>query len=457
MIKGVRLSAGKSNSMKRFPLFFFTMALFILAIGNARCFGYQGVGIASLIIRPDETAFDKADVIAIAHNLLSAAGPDLKQASFFPVIVDKCWKGDCKTGDRILLDNSLSSPNCSFYQPLNSIVYLKEMNPNGADSADHIQTEKTFSLLGMTALETLDVDRCYNGLGFNGPPLPAAVVKQSNDALMRVLDASFKNKPANMADFGRKVLVEDTNPFLLIYAAWLLPKPLSAADADLLVRTILRLPEESYLKNEIHRVLHKDQYRLDGPTLLTLFECGGPSGSLSLLIDADNIKAIQKQLFRRLSDPEDRYYADGIFLSLMARFAPDFVKQELRSRPFPFDIEIPLFSWLHINGSDIGRPDYPQQALNAAVQAILIGNMLHGSISPLASKTYLEHMLGPNADPKEVEKWKAAAPFMSPLLSSPDDKVRIQTAEFLRALGYTVNQDGKNYKLVPKPATEPLP
>jgi hypothetical protein len=171
------------------------------------------------------------------------------------------------------------------------------------------------------------------------------------------------------------------------------------------------------------------------------------SSCRSETLDADSIQSIQKPLFRHLSNPDDRWYADFASLSLLARLAPDFVKQELRSGPFPFDIEIPLFAWLHINGSDVSRADYPQPMLQAVVPATLIGNMLHGSLSPLSSKTYLELMLRPDADPKIMEAWKAVAPFMSPLLSSPDEKVRLQTAAFLRALGYTVTQDGKNYRL----------
>jgi hypothetical protein len=253
-------------------------------------------------------------------------------------------------------------------------------------------------------------------------------------------------------------LAEETNPILLVYAADRLPIPLSSSDADLLVQTILRVPKEFSAIDRILSIIRKAKYPLDGPTFRMIIDSSGLCCNEMLSIaNADNISAIQEQFFQHITTLDDFWYDNPIGLSNLARFAPDYVKQQLRARQYPFEIEIPLLRILGINGSDIGRPDYPQQMLEANIAILTkIGRMLRGQVNPDIIKYTMKRLQETNSF-RELPDWKVLAPLMSPLLSSPKSEYRIQTAAFLRSLGYTVHLDGQNYILDQQAGIKPAP
>jgi hypothetical protein len=368
----------------------FRSSILIAAIVSITVAYAQGAGdsapISPLHLDILEARIQNADVIAVVHSPITDGRSVGKKSQPQQVTVDKCWKGNFHQGDQINVDQSLGSSYCTSNRIITGIVFLKDITPKNPKAASLLKkNDRQFEILSSiklgdpasadTRLGRLEFERSY-----------CVDLKQIFEAAQHLLEIHFKDKPTTKENLGRKLLSEDTNPYLLIYAAQCLPMPLSATDGDLLERTILRIPKEPLAIDRIFGVMRKSNYRLSGPTLRKIFDSSGLSkGMLLFIVDAENIQAIQKPLFQRLTTPDDRWYADILGLSIFARFAPDFVKQELRAARFAFEIEIPLFKTLRVNGSDFGRSDYPPSMIenySESVRQLVLILRQHAELRP---------------------------------------------------------------------------
>ena len=427
--------------MNNWSLRFLVVAVLVLMTGPAQ---------ASRMFVPLDQAMEEATVIVLARVTFDPARRHRGGPEFVEFTVEKCWKGNPGTKG-VCIDWSAGSSaawgfnpeelNLLFLRPVAADVKLPTTRPAADVYYDVVDLKTVFDPAKREAMGKNEWQR--------------AIYRRSSmherhqlEAAQRMLDILCIEKPADPPATWRGILAKSENPVLLTYAAerlaepldaLRLARPLSAEDANLLVQTVLRVPKERGAVWRIVSLLAMGKYQWDAAVLRQAIERGAPVTIAHAAINADNIAVLQEPIFARLTSPGEDY-ADYDMLRSLARYAPEFCKEKLRQGNYAFDVELPLLGALKINGSAVGRPDYPQAMFKANAAIVQqIGQMIRGETFGTFALEWAMERGDYRAD------WEALAPLLSPMLASADAPQRRVAAAFLRTLGYSVRRDGQRF------------
>ncbi len=253
-----------------------------------------------------------------------------------------------------------------------------------------------------------------------------------------------------LSDSFRTILEKEDNSVLLRYVADHWPGSLSPEDralfAGVLDREKARAPSTAAAAL---RLLLRNGGTLDEQTLLTLLGTAGRElrGDLLRLVTAANIAACRNLLWAWVV--EDEPAVDDALFDTLARLAPEFVKARLREQDLPFWKTIPLLQKLGINGSAIGRADFPPGTL------ALRQHTLFGVAAWFRGDGFLALMA--MQDPTRNSEWRAAFPLLAPKLADVDTPARRQLVALMRTFGVPLTRVGSVYRADLAAPTVPPP
>jgi hypothetical protein len=301
----------------------------------------------------------------------------------------------------------------------------------------------------LTFLVKLDRAK-YKKLGYDlGPKVRYRPIRNfskksvfGDDAMegwLYLLDQFVARKPGNLPALYRKIVEESSNRHVLHYAVTHYPKDLTSTDVRLLLKLIKRHSQDAYVAGYAIKKLAKAGMILDPETLRDLFESGSQymRDDLLAMVSADNISGVQDLLFEFLT--ADQAEAQQEIIDTLAKQAPSFLKRKIADSKLPFWTLIPCLQALGINGSAVGKPDYPKDILSASSYTLrFVGEMIKGN-----------EFWGVLAmdEPDKHKEWQPLFPLLEPTLRGPDSPIRRLTVALMRTFGWKVKRSASAYKL----------
>jgi hypothetical protein len=263
-----------------------------------------------------------------------------------------------------------------------------------------------------------------------------------------LLDHFVAGKPGNKSAKYREIIEESSNRHVLHYVVTHYPKDLTSTDVKLLLKLIKRHSQDAYVAGYAIKKLAAAGMILDPETLKDLFESGSPymRDDLLSMVSKDNVSGVQDLLFEFLT--ADKVEAEQETIDTLAKHAPGFLKRKLEDSKLPFWTLIPCLQALGINGSAVGKPDYPRQILSANPYTIrFMGEMVKGN-----------EFWGVLAmdEPDKHKEWQPLFPLLEPTLRGPDTPIRRLTVALMRTFGWKVARSAKAYKLGKSGQTPPV-
>lgn len=355
--------------------------------------------------------------------------------------VQKCYKGGLKLGEEVPFWDPHFSSTASYgiRSKGQYIVYLKPSKLSEYESG-YVNPEKR------KFYKPIRVRR-NNGAAFAGSKTVEYYPRE-----LRLLDFFVENPPADKRKAYQKLLINDSDPAFLSYLVKDWPQPCNEEDIVLFKSKVLAASD--WGKSYVHRLLSelvKHPDALTNSDVVVLLQKGGADifPSLRLLITDDNIKEVQALLFDFLQDAG----AGGTYrqlLGTLAALSPDYFKDRLvESHDFPLWKLLPCLKALDLNGSDLGRPDFPEKVFAAHHNTLhSISKILEGDLFWLSF---------PLLYPSNCADFKTALPLLAPMLEEKDSPVRRACVALFRTYGVHLKRVAGTYSAEYTDAPAPCP
>jgi hypothetical protein len=269
------------------------------------------------------------------------------------------------------------------------------------------------------------------------------------DGWLYLLNIALQQPPKDKKKAYGKILVTESNRYVLRYVIEHWPVPMTEDDDSLFQATIQKHLKDAFVTSPAIEKLCERGIVFKDEVLVPLLENGSEYQREELLrmVTPQNIGSCEAILFAWLMEEEPEPERETTVI--LAKLCPEYFKKQLRRHEMPFWKLIPCLQELRINGSDVGKKDFSKSVLSINTYTIRkIGEVFRG-------KEF--HGVLAMENPERNKDWLVASSLLEPLLSGSDTPTRRLVVALLRTFGVPVKRDGKKYVAsfgkapVPKP------
>jgi len=256
--------------------------------------------------------------------------------------------------------------------------------------------------------------------------------------------------PKDLLAEYRHLVRKSSNRYVLEYILSHWPKPLPPQDVSLLREVVKRHANDPYITSPAVEALNAQGEGPDPADVVDILERTPWYGrdTAIALVNGGNIDRCRDILFKWMrggggrpewlgGKPDPGASVDQQDATeALARLAPEFLEAKLAEVNLPFWQLAPALQALGLNGSDVGKPDYPKEILKLNpytlrnLGAVCQGDgfqaiCLMGGLGE-ADATYVE----------EREEWRTGLPLLLPALRSGDRTTRRLIRALIGSLGF---------------------
>jgi hypothetical protein len=269
------------------------------------------------------------------------------------------------------------------------------------------------------------------------------------DGWLYLLDHFVAREPGDRLEAYRNILKKHENRNVLHYAVTHFPGDLAPADITLFKQVAADRASDAYVAGYAVERLAKAGARFDVELLRKLLEDGSVymRDQLLSMVDRSNVAGVQDLLFGFLI--QDGPEAEQKLIETLARHAPAFLRKQLERHELqPWKL-IPCLRELGINGSAVGKSDFPAKILSANpytlrfVGEVVGGNEFWGVIAM--------------GEPEGHREWEPLFPLFSSTLKGQDTPIRRLVVALMRTFGKKVVRSGETYRVVETERPMPCP
>ncbi|MHC5035907.1 MAG: hypothetical protein ACYTHM_01195 [Planctomycetota bacterium] len=357
---------------------------------------------------------------------------DVKRWRIYRVQVSEVFRGRWRKGGKVVIGDRHHLSSASFFI-----------------------NEKKENLIFFTPAKLTPFQRKTVDFGTKNLFEPVRNISQDSDpeeyaGWLFLLKFVLKDPPKDLTQAYRDLLGRERNRYVLRYVLEHFPKKMTEADEALFRSIIQKFADDAYITSPAIDRLASRGKGFEDMKLAKLLKDGSPyqRDDLLKMVTFDNIDSVKDILFGWLLEEEPEPEQQTI--EKLASLCPDFLKGKLKEMDWPFWKVIPCLQELKINGSAVGKKDYPPEILRLSPYLIRnVGQLFQGNDF---------HAEGALKHPQWNQKWVGALPLMDPLLEKPDGPIRRIAVAVMRTYGRTLKREGEKYVVVPGdgPAKPPI-
>ncbi|MBW1807092.1 MAG: hypothetical protein JRJ87_02785 [Deltaproteobacteria bacterium] len=264
-----------------------------------------------------------------------------------------------------------------------------------------------------------------------------------------LLEQVVPKKPGDLHASLTRILEQNKNRHVLRYAIEHFPASFTESDQALFKKVILENKEDAFIISPVVRRLVKQGVGFAPQVLRELITKCSPYARQEFfkMIDRENISALQDKLFEFLKQkkPAD----EQKLIDILARFAPEYLKDQLSRQDLPFWKLIPCLQALKIDGRAVGRSGFSAEIIRVSpytlrqLGEVLNGDEFYGILAMAA--------------PLKNSDWEVLFPLLEPTLAGADTPIRKMIVALMRTFGRQVSRLKKTYHLAQTDQRSPKP